>query len=103
VASLAAPLGHLPILRDLVAGVTSPDPVAGGESRGRARLDAWLRRGLGRYPDRHDDLAADGTSRLSAYLHFGCLSPVEVARRAAVGRAVRPSSASSAGATSTIR
>ena len=77
------PLDRLPVLRELVAGVPSPDPVAGGESRGRARLDAWLRRGLGRYPERHDDLAADGTSRLSPYLHFGCLSPVEVARRAA--------------------
>ncbi|MGE5764491.1 MAG: FAD-binding domain-containing protein, partial [Mycobacterium leprae] len=30
----------------------------------------------------HDDLATDGTSRLSPYLHFGCLSPVEVVRRA---------------------
>ena len=77
------PLGRLPVLRDLVAAMPSPDPVAGGESRGRARLDAWLRRGLGRYPERHDDLAADDTSRLSAYLHFGCLSAVEVARRAA--------------------
>jgi deoxyribodipyrimidine photo-lyase len=77
------PLGRLPILRELVADVPSPDLVAGGESRGRARLDTWLRRGLERYPERHDDLAADGTSRLSPYLHFGCLSPVEVARRAA--------------------
>ena len=76
-------LGRLPVLRELVAGVPSPDLVVGGESRARARLDAWLRRGLGRYPAHHDDLAVDGTSRLSPYLHFGCLSPVEVARRTA--------------------
>ena len=36
-----------------------------------------------RYADLHDDLAADGTSRLSPYLRFGCLSPLEVARQAA--------------------
>jgi deoxyribodipyrimidine photo-lyase len=29
----------------------------------------------------HDDLAADATSRLSPYLHFGCLSPVEILAR----------------------
>jgi deoxyribodipyrimidine photo-lyase len=75
--------GRLPALRELTAGRPSPALPAGGESAGRARLDAWLRRGLDRYRDRHDDLAADGTSRLSPYLHFGCLSPVEVARRAA--------------------
>ena len=73
-------------------------------SRAGARLDAWLRRGLGRYPERRDDLAADATSRLSAYLHFGCLSPVEVARAGRrAPQAARRSSASSAGATSTIR
>jgi deoxyribodipyrimidine photo-lyase len=35
------------------------------------------------YAERHDDLAADGTSRLSPYLHFGCVSPREVASRVA--------------------
>ena len=29
--------------------------------------------------ENHDDLAGDATSRLSAYLRFGCLSPLEVA------------------------
>jgi deoxyribodipyrimidine photo-lyase len=74
--------GHLPALRELVAGPPSPGVAAGGESRGRARLAAWTRDGLARYPERHDDLAAAATSRLSSYLHFGCLSPVEVAHRA---------------------
>ncbi|MFD0818234.1 FAD-binding domain-containing protein, partial [Micromonospora zhanjiangensis] len=32
------------------------------------------------YGDRHDDLAGDGTSHLSPYLRFGCLSPLAVAR-----------------------
>jgi deoxyribodipyrimidine photo-lyase len=30
------------------------------------------------YEAAHDDLAADATSRLSPYLHFGCVSPLEV-------------------------
>ena len=55
---------------------------AGGEEAGLRRLDRWLRRGLARYAELHDDLAADGTSRLSPYLHFGCLSPREVVERA---------------------
>jgi deoxyribodipyrimidine photo-lyase len=34
--------------------------------------------GVRRYADHHDDLPGDATSRLSPYLHFGCLSPLEV-------------------------
>jgi deoxyribodipyrimidine photo-lyase len=39
--------------------------------------------GLPRYGELHDDLAADGTSRLSPYLHFGCLSATELVGRTA--------------------
>jgi deoxyribodipyrimidine photo-lyase len=49
----------------------------GGESAGRERLAAWRRRVDG-YADGHDDLAGDRTSRLSPYLHFGCVSPLGV-------------------------
>jgi deoxyribodipyrimidine photo-lyase len=73
--------GRVPELRELTAGAPSPALPAGGEAEARARLDGWLRSGLAHYAERHDDVAADGTSRLSPYLHFGCLSPVEVARR----------------------
>lgn len=55
---------------------------AGGESAGRRRLTAWLPR-LAGYEDDHDAMAADRTSRLSPYLHFGCVSAAEVAARAA--------------------
>ncbi len=34
------------------------------------------------YDEGHDDLAGDRTSRLSPYLHFGCVSPVELVHRA---------------------
>jgi deoxyribodipyrimidine photo-lyase len=62
-------------------GVTARLP-RGGESVARQRMDAWLSGGLARYEARHDDLAGDATSRLSADLHFGCLSPLELAVRA---------------------
>jgi len=54
----------------------------GGESVARQRMEQWLSGGLARYERRHDDLAGDATSRLSADLHFGCLSPLELALRA---------------------
>lgn len=53
----------------------------GGESAARRRLSAWLPQ-LEGYDGNHDAMAADQTSRLSPYLHFGCLSPREVAARA---------------------
>ena len=60
----------------------------GRAARGCAR---WLDDGLARYGRAHDDLAADATSRLSPYLHFGCVSPLELARAAPAGeRGVRP-------------
>jgi deoxyribodipyrimidine photo-lyase len=55
---------------------------AGGESEARRRLEAWLDGPIDRYADLNDDLAADATSRLSPYLHFGCLSPAELVHRA---------------------
>ncbi|WP_214106441.1 cryptochrome/photolyase family protein [Acrocarpospora catenulata] len=59
----------------------APRPyLPGGETAARQRLDHWLHR-LDDYADGHDDLAGDRTSRLSPYLRFGCLSPLELARR----------------------
>ena len=75
--------GRLPALSSLVAGTVSPELSTGGESEARKRLGRWLRSCLEGYGDRHDDLAADKTSRLSPYLHFGCISPVEAVARAA--------------------
>jgi deoxyribodipyrimidine photo-lyase len=74
--------GRLPALSRLVAGSPSPELPPGGETAGRRRLSAWLRSGIAGYDAGHDDLAANATSRLSPYLHFGCLSPLEVALRA---------------------
>lgn len=72
--------GRIPALGDLVDGAPSPDLQRGGEARARARLDAWFDGAVGDYDRGRDELAAE-TSRLSADLHFGTLSPAEVADR----------------------
>ncbi|MCC6435133.1 MAG: deoxyribodipyrimidine photo-lyase [Acidimicrobiales bacterium] len=60
----------------------SPQRPPGGETAGRAAFARWKRAGgPAGYEDGHDALAADRTSRLSPYLHFGCLSPLELAAR----------------------
>ncbi len=75
------------------AGVPAPDPLpppgagvspqlaAGGERAGRALLDRWLRGPVHDYGSGRDELAQEHTSRLSAHLHFGCVSPGEVLSR----------------------
>ena len=52
-----------------------------GETAARGRLERWLDGGIAHYEDERNFLAAGGTSRLSADLHFGLLSPLEVAAR----------------------
>ena len=54
----------------------------GGERAGTDRARAWLDGPLREYDDQRDDLASDATSRLSAYLRFGCVSPLALARAA---------------------
>ncbi|MDX3850470.1 deoxyribodipyrimidine photo-lyase [Streptomyces sp. AK02-01A] len=73
--------GDPPPSATAVDGV-SPGLAEGGEHRARERLASWLADGIDAYEDRHDDLAGDATSRLSPYIHFGCLSPVELVQRA---------------------
>ncbi|MGX4689301.1 cryptochrome/photolyase family protein [Streptomyces sp. JNUCC 63] len=60
----------------------SPALPPGGESGARKQVAAYWRRGLDAYDTTRDDLAADATSRFSAHLHFGTLSPVELVHRA---------------------
>src|SRR6188472_4270340 len=79
---------HLALRAHLRQPLPSPpehDPLdhapPGGEAAARERLEAFLGDGIEDYADRRDDLGADATSRLSPYLHFGCLSPREVEER----------------------
>jgi deoxyribodipyrimidine photo-lyase len=74
--------GRLPKPEGLVGGRPSPQRDRGGEGEGRKRMRAFLRDGLGAYESNHDDLPGDSTSRLSAYLRWGCVSPLELAREA---------------------
>ncbi|HVX43825.1 MAG TPA: deoxyribodipyrimidine photo-lyase, partial [Mycobacteriales bacterium] len=73
--------GKLPKAADICAGEPSRTLPAGGETEGRKRLAAWLGGPIQSYPDRYDDLAGNGTSRLSPWLHFGCLSAAEIVHR----------------------
>ncbi len=56
--------------------------VPGGETAGAALAQRFITNGLGDYGKGHDDLGAEGTSRLSPYIHFGCVSPRGLAVRA---------------------
>jgi deoxyribodipyrimidine photo-lyase len=69
--------GRLPASPEPEAAAPSPP----GERAARERASAWLAGGLERYEERRDHLAG-GTSQLSPYLHFGCLSPRELEQRA---------------------
>ena len=54
-----------------------------GEQAARDAMERWLASGIDHYAARHDDLAG-GTSGLSPYLRWGCLSPRELEARAEV-------------------
>ena len=61
------------------------DAVPGGESAGRAAMERFIARGLDGYEHTRDQLGEEGTSRLSPYLHFGCVSARELEERLPVG------------------
>ena len=78
--------GTIPSLSELGLGEgPTADPASmpvPGESSARARLDRWLTDGIDHYAigrDRPD--LVDGTSRLSADLHLGAVSALEVVER----------------------
>ncbi len=73
--------GALPTLKDLGLSQEVEDPMPGGESQARKRLASFVADRAAGYGDTRDLLAKDGASRLSPYLHFGCLSPRELEER----------------------
>ncbi|TVS15847.1 MAG: FAD-binding protein [Gammaproteobacteria bacterium] len=54
----------------------------GGTRAGQARWRAFRETGLGSYHRRRNDPLRDGVSRMSPYLHYGQVSPFELAREA---------------------
>ena len=77
--------GRLPSAADL--GLKhEPDLVfEPGEAAARKAMSAFLREPVSRYKELHDN-AARGTSRLSPYLRWGCLSPLELEQKASEKR-----------------
>jgi deoxyribodipyrimidine photo-lyase len=71
--------GSIPALSDLGLVQTVEAPPAGGERSGRARLDAFLAGAVHAY-----GRGLESTSRLSPYLHLGCVSAREVEARVPV-------------------
>jgi deoxyribodipyrimidine photo-lyase len=69
--------GAIPSLAELGFAPELPDPMAPGEPAARARMAEWLEGGLDAYHRRQDRMDG-GTSELSPYLHFGCLSAREL-------------------------
>jgi deoxyribodipyrimidine photo-lyase len=60
-----------------------PEPVVeAGEPAARAALERWLGDDLAHYAERHDGMSRIGTSVLSPYLRWGCLSARECEERA---------------------
>jgi len=78
--------GRLPSLETLGvdgAGVVAEPFREPGEPAARAAVAAWLDGPIDRYHERHDTLGDPGTSGLSPYLRWGCLSAAECEARAA--------------------
>ncbi len=74
----SVPIDRVASWRNLTANPRAP---RGGEKEALRALDAFLARGA-RYASERDFPAAEGTSRLSAALHFGTVSPRTVLGRA---------------------
>ena len=67
--------GRVPSLASLGLCREVAEPARGGESAGLARLAAFLDGPVRDYDAGRDQPGTDGSSRLSPYLRFGCLSP----------------------------
>jgi deoxyribodipyrimidine photo-lyase len=77
--------GRIPSLSSLGLEQEVDEPLRGGETEGRRRLARFLAGDASQYARGHDTLGRDGTSRLSPYLHFGCVSPREAEERSGRG------------------
>jgi len=74
--------GRLPKLSDLGLEFDGELAFEPGEAAGRRAMDRWLRSGLSDYAAARNT-PAGGSSQLSPYLRWGCVSPLELERKAA--------------------
>jgi deoxyribodipyrimidine photo-lyase len=79
--------GQIPTLAELGMDQEVDEPMPGGEVAARERLSRFLEDGVREYTDNHNALGRDKSSRLSPYLHFGCISPREIEQRLPPGAA----------------
>ena len=78
-----APSTGVPAAEDLGVGPGVPEPAREpGEPAARAALDAWLDGPVDAYGERRHGMARVGTSRMAAYLRWGCVSARECEQRA---------------------
>ena len=77
--------GRMPSLSDLGVEEEPDLPFEPGEKAARRAMSAFLREPVKHYDDLHNR-AAGGTSRLSPYLRWGCLSPRELEEKASERR-----------------
>jgi deoxyribodipyrimidine photo-lyase len=77
----AAPAGTLPTPASLGLEEELAQPMPGGERPGREALRRFLAGPVEDYEDGRNVLSGGSVSRLSPYLHFGCLSPREIEER----------------------
>lgn len=73
-----------------IAGSVPPaEGIVGGRAAAEKRLDRFVAHRLAEYAEAASDPVADGCSGLSPYLHFGQISPLEIALRVAESDAPR--------------
>ncbi len=77
--------GRLPALAELGLSQEVAEPLPGGEAAAHQRLEAFLADDVGAYAENHDALGSERTSRLSPYLHLGCISPRQIEERLPAG------------------
>jgi deoxyribodipyrimidine photo-lyase len=65
--------------------IDRPEP---GEAAATRAMDAWARSGVQHY-ERSRNLLSATTSRMSQYLHFGCISPLRLEQRTQDARVYR--------------
>jgi deoxyribodipyrimidine photo-lyase len=78
--------GVLPTLSELGLAQELADPMPGGEAAGRDALTRFETGAVNAYDAGRDMLAGTSVSRLSPYLHFGCVSPREIEQRLQEGK-----------------
>ena len=77
--------GAIPELAEFGLEQVVPEPAAGGEQAGREAMRRFITGPIEQYSWGRNELGEEQCSRLSPYLHFGCISPRELEHRLPAG------------------